>query len=192
MVSLERTIKTLDLKPETSKGWSLERVGIAVAIAVGIGSTIATAVAASYAGMQADLSRQALSSNERNKAFEGLVGAMSAYCEALDFSKGRSELTWSVDRGTEKYRIVASYRDIGTQFQQPSALGAVHEQLHKLEASAVPLGIWFDSDSVSFMERTVFSLKREFVGAFGPRARQPAAARHMCRWLPSALESARY
>ncbi|KQU89476.1 hypothetical protein ASD00_26845 [Ensifer sp. Root31] len=68
VASLERTIKTLEPKLEGSRGWSLERIGIAVAIAVGIGSTIATALAASYAGMQADLSRQALSSIERDGA----------------------------------------------------------------------------------------------------------------------------
>lgn len=139
MASLERTIKTLEIKPENSRSWSLERVGIAVAIAVGIGSTIATALASNDAGMQADLSRQALSSNERNDAFADHVEAMSAYCEALDFSKCRSEMTWSFERTPKQYRYVASFKDVGTQFQGPSALAIVHEKLHNSKASAVPL-----------------------------------------------------
>ena len=57
LASAIRRFKRADLE---SGLWTLERVGIAVAIAVGIGSTIATAVAAVYAGNQAELSRQRL------------------------------------------------------------------------------------------------------------------------------------
>ncbi|WP_156585596.1 hypothetical protein [Ensifer sp. Root31] len=86
-------------------------------------------------------------------------------------------MTWSSERAPKKYRVVASFKDIGTQFQEPSALAIVHEKLHNLEASAVPLGIWFDADSVSFVEHTVYALKRDFVGAFGPGVRLPVGAR---------------
>lgn len=144
------------------RGWSLERIGIAVAIAVGIATAMTSVFATLYAGQQAELGRQALSASERNAAFVKHVEAMSAYCDALDFSNGRAEMNWTFSRQPLLYTVLAYYKDIGTQHQTDAVLTTARAKLHELDASAISLHIWLDLPSVDFIERTLHELKGDF------------------------------
>lgn len=164
-------------KGARSKRWNLERLGIAVAIVVGISTAIASVVATLYAGQQAELARQALSVSERNAAFVKYIDAMGRYCDALDFSDGRAEMTWTFSRQSALYTVLAYYKDIGTQFQTEAALGTAHVRLRTFEASAIPLRIWLDTPSVDFIERTLHELKKEFFVDLGKSDGRPKPAR---------------
>ncbi|PDT82142.1 hypothetical protein [Sinorhizobium sp. BJ1] len=143
--------------------WNLEKTGILVAIVVGIASTIASALAAFYAGEQARLSREALSANERNAAFVGHIEKVGAYCDALDLSGGRSELTWSFVREPPRISVLAAYKQIGTRFPEEARITAVHSSFREMEESVVPLRIWLDVEAVDFIERAVFGLRQELM-----------------------------
>lgn len=157
--------------------WNLEKIGVAVAIVVGIASTIASALAAFYAGEQTRLSREALSVNERNAAFVAHIDKVGAYCDALDLSGGRTEFTWSFVREPSRYTVLAFYKEIGTQIPEKPRITAVRSGFRDMEKSAVSLRIWLDASAVDFIDRTVFGLRQDFMSKIPQRAGVSVAER---------------
>ena len=155
--------KTAAAPAATQARWTLEKIGVAVAIVVGVASTIASAVAILDSGEQLRLSREALSANERNAAFLLHVEKIGAYCDALDLSGGRTEFTWSFVRGSSRLDVIAAYKPIGTQIPEGGRIATVQARFREMENSTVPLRIWLDPKAVDFIERTVFGLRQEFM-----------------------------
>ena len=156
------------VRPVGQRRWNIERISLIVAILAGIGSTLASAYAAFYAAQQAMLSRQALIANERNTAFATHIGTISTYCDALDLSAGRAQITSTFFRKSSRYEVVMSYKDGGTSRPDPLVVTKAHAEFLDVERSAIPLRIWLESPEVEFIERSVFGLRQDFLANILP------------------------